>query len=364
MAEKYRYKFELVAYYDKKEQLWDILEDVAMTVITMCKYCGSTDCVRFGTYKGVRRWGCKDCKRKFVANKALPKMRTPVHQVASALSMYYGGMPLDAISRHLEQHYDNPVTDAGIYKWIIRFSNHAVYTARQYTPKVGDVWVADETVLKIGGKDSREGRRGRDVYFWDIIDAKTRFLLASHISRSRTTKDALTLMKLAKQRAGKAPRVILTDKLQAYEDGIELVFGADTTHTKSKGFIAPENTNLIERFQGTLKDRTAVMRGFRDVATARKILEGWLVHYNHFRPHESLGNETPAEKAGTGFPYKDWEDVVRGSAKALSWRKGNGKPLPKTSPSHTIPFTHTARSKPKGRKPRVQTTSGLSAIRR
>ena len=40
-----------------------------------CKNCGSTNVVKFGTYKGVQRYWCKACKRKFMPNNALPKMK-------------------------------------------------------------------------------------------------------------------------------------------------------------------------------------------------------------------------------------------------------------------------------------------------
>ena len=66
------------------------------------------------------------------------------------------------------------------------------------------------------------------IWFWDIIDDSTRFLLASHISLTRTIKAAEILMQNALDRAGKVPRIIYTDKLAAYLDGIELTFGADT----------------------------------------------------------------------------------------------------------------------------------------
>lgn len=273
-----------------------------------CKYCGSRNVVKFGTFKGVQRYFCKTCKRKFTLADTLLKMKTPITQIASALSCYYRGMSLNKICRHLEQQYDSSVTNAGIHNWIIRFTKDAVNLARTYTPEVGDTWIADETVLKIGG---------RNVWFWDIIDAKTRFLLASHISLNRTTKDALTLMKLAKKRAGKVPQLVFTDKLKAYLDSIELAWGADTKHIPSKGFVAPMNTNLIERFHGSLKDRTKVMRGMRKIETAKLLLDGWLVHYNFFRPHGSLKGMTPAEKAGVKFPYKDWMDIVE-SKKEIS----------------------------------------------
>jgi len=173
--------------------------------------------------------------------------------------------------------------------------------SENYKPEVGDVWVADETVLKIDGKN---------VWFWDIIDAKTRFLLASRISKSRTTKDAALLMNEAKRKSGKAPRQILTDGLPAYRDGVELVFGADSKHIIGKPFDVESNTNLIERFHSTLKSRTKIMRGLKDIKSARLFTDGWLFYYNYLRPHESLNNKTPAKEAGVKVPFRNWLDVV------------------------------------------------------
>ena len=268
-----------------------------------CKFCGSRHIVRYGHWQNRQRWWCKDCKRKFADNDAPIGMKTPSVQIASALSMFYESMSLNAIRRNLEQTYNNYPSDSTVYGWITKYTKIAVSVAKDYTAQVGDIWIADETVLKIGG---------RNIWFWDIIDDKTRFLLASHISVNRTTPSARVLMESAERRAGKAPKTVITDKLQAYLDGIELAFGAETRHIQAKGFRVQPNTNLIERFHGSLKARTKIMRGLKKRETATLIMNGWLVHYNFFRPHEGIGNITPAEKAGIKFPYKNWLDVVKG----------------------------------------------------
>lgn len=267
----------------------------------VCKNCGSSAVYKFGTYKGTQLYMCKSCKRKFADNKALPRMRTPTDQISDALNMHYEGMSLNAIKRNLKQQNNYDVSDVAIYKWINRFTDDAIKATRDLHPKVGDIWVADETVLDIDGKN---------VWFWDIIDEKTRFLLASHVSFTRTTKDAETLMRKAAKRAGKIPKQVLTDKLASYLDGVELAFGGDTEHIRSHGFTVQPNTNLIERFHGTLKDRTKVMRGLKNIESAIEFTEGWLVHYNFFRPHSAIGDKTPAESAGLQSPYKNWADVV------------------------------------------------------
>jgi hypothetical protein len=117
-------------------------------------------------------------------------------------------------------------------------------------------------------------------------------------------------MKQASVRAGKIPKRIITDKLAAYIDGIELVFGADTKHIQSKPFTSDNSTNLIERFHGTLKDRTKIIRGFKNMDTARLLTEAWLVHYNFFKEHTSLNDMPPARSTGKPVPIRSWKDVV------------------------------------------------------
>jgi transposase-like protein len=227
-------------------------------------------------------------------------MKTPIEHISAALSCYFGGMPLDAIQRHLQQQYNAYYTEMGIYNWIRRFSQEAVNRVKDFQPVVGDTWIADETVLKVGG---------RNVWFFDVIDAKTRYLLASRLTESRTTKDAALVMNEAKRKAGKSPKRIITDKMGAYINGIEMVFGADTKHIQSKPFTDVNSTNIIERFHGTLKDRTKVVRGFKNMDTARLLTQAWLVHYNFFKEHTTLGDVPPAVKMGA-TPIRDWAEVV------------------------------------------------------
>jgi len=268
-----------------------------------CKFCGSEDLVRYGRFKDLQLYLCRECGRKGTDNKALPKMRVPPQIVGAALSMYYEGLSFSAIRRQLWQIYHIEPSRSTIYGWVTKYSEKAGKLVSGIKLKVGRDWVVDETALKIGGQN---------VWFWDVIDYDTRLLIASHLSVSRGTKDAEAVMRKAQHRTQKSPQFIISDKLAAYLDGIERVFGADTWHLKSQGFGGMINTNLIERFHGTLKDRTKVMRGMKSRNTANTVLSGYLIHYNFFRPHQSLQDKTPSQVAGIEFPYKNWTDIVRG----------------------------------------------------
>jgi transposase-like protein len=227
-------------------------------------------------------------------------MKTPSYQVSSALNMYYEGMSIKAISRNLKQEYGNMPSTATIYEWIQKYTQYATDSVKDYKPKqVGNTWIGDETVIEIDGQN---------VWLWDIIDEKTRFLLATRISRSRTTQDAQMLYDRAVKAAGKEPDKVITDKLASY---LDVRYGKDTEHIRSKPFAVENNTQMIERFHETLKQRTKVMRGLKNIESAKDFIEGWLVHYNYLRPHTALNDRTPAEAAGIDYPYKNWADITR-----------------------------------------------------
>jgi len=231
-----------------------------------CKFCGSENVIKYGTYGGVQLYFCKDCGSKFKDDDTTFHMKTPANQVTSALNMWYEGMSIKGIARNLKQEHGNMPSTATIYEWIQKYTQYAIDSIKDYKPeKVGDTWVADETVIEIDGNN---------VWLWDIIDYDTRFLLATRISRSRTTQDAQMLYDRAVKMAGKEPEKVM-------------------------------------RFHSTLKQRTKVMRGLKNIQSAIDFMDGFFVHYNYLRPHTFLDDKTPAEVAGIDYPYANWADIIR-----------------------------------------------------
>ena len=276
---------------------------VKETIKITCKLCGSEHVIKYGSYKGVQRYYCKDCKRKFKADDSPFHMKVSPSHISSALSMYYTGSSITDIRNHIRQETGYHPSKSVVFGWIDKYTNQAVKQFRNIHPKVGDKWIADETMLDLD-KDVK-------VWFWDIIDADTRFLLASRVSLTRTTADAKRLIQDAVKKAGKVPKIIITDKLKAYPDGIFTALGGATEHLQGSPFmIASESTSKIERFHETLKERTKVMKAFRDIETLISFTDGFLVYYNYLKPHEALDGKTPAEKAKVRYTAKTWVDVV------------------------------------------------------
>jgi transposase-like protein len=270
-----------------------------------CKHCGSNNTRRYGYTKAeTQRILCNDCRHTFVDNTALPGMRTPTDRIGAAVSMFYEGLSINAIRRQLEQLFGHRPSDSTVYEWITKYSKEAVTKTKELKPEVGDVWLVDETVLKVAGTK---------VWYYDVIDTKTRFLLASHISDRRYLGDARAVLHRAGKKAGKKPKVVISDSLPSYPQAIGDVFGADVRHIKYKGITSAPNCNILERFHGSLKARTKIMRGLKSLESAKLITDGWLVFYNYHRPHESLNNQTPAERANVQDYHRNWHETVRNS---------------------------------------------------
>ena len=242
-------------------------------------------------------------------SKALPRGRVSAYFMANALQEYYSGMSLHDIEENIQNLTDGDISHVAVKKWINKYTDKAINATKDLKPNVGDVWVADETYLQTDQKE----KDPKGVKFWDIIDTKTRFILATQVTTGRSTADAKRLMLAAAKRAGKTPKIVVTDGLPAYIDGIEQAFGSETQHKRGTPFKFREtglNTALIERFHNTFKDRTKVMRDLRNRKTLDRFGEGWLVYYNFFRPHTSLHGIPPAQKAGLEYDWHSWADVV------------------------------------------------------
>ena len=273
------------------------------TIQIACKNCGSTDVVKAGFQSGVQRYLCHTCKRKFKADDTPFHGKVSAGHISSALAMYYTGSSITDIRNHIRQETGYYPPKSVVFYWIEKYTEQAANHFRQYRPKVGDTWIADETMIDLD--------KGVKVWFWDVIDADTRFLLASRVSISRTTRDAKALIQDAVKKAGKAPKMIITDKMKSYPDGIFTTLGSMTEHLQSSPFkIASESTSKVERFHETLKERTKVMKAFRDIETLITFASGFLVYYNYLKPHEALEGKTPAEKAKVRYTTKTWVEVV------------------------------------------------------
>ncbi len=271
-----------------------------------CRKCGSHNVVMYGMYKTTQYYFCNDCNSKFAGTDAYRDMKYLRSLVAKTLTYYYNGQSYQGISRTLNDFSQVDLPKSTLWRWVVKFSriaNNYVLTLR---PELSDVWVADETVIDLWGTH---------YWFWDIIDSETRFLIASHLSSTRTEKDAEKLFTMAKLRSKTRPKVIITDKLGQYNKAFNSVFYSNlkenrVVHLRSEGFESPINTNLIERFHSTVKQRTKVMRDLKAKSSARIVMDGYVTHYNFLKEHDYLEDLTPAQAGGIGDGITNWNDLI------------------------------------------------------
>ena len=331
-----------------------------ITTKILCPDCDSPDVVKHGFQNGQQRYRCKPCGNRFRYNGKPQGRQVQTEAIGAAVRKFYMGMSYKQIAELMAEQHDIPEpSKQTVYAWVKTYTDEAVEESRKpdYKAQTGDTWVADEMVVKVGGKN---------YWNWNVMDEDSRYVLASYLSPNRTSQDAIRVMEMAKEAAQEDPKVIKTDRLASYDEGISTVFPY-TKHVKSNGIRAEINNNLSERLQGTYRSRVKTLRGLDGRESGQRYLDGWTLTYNHFRDHEAQDGEPPAVKAKVKLPYDEWADVVRGydgnpdqlheERKVAALEKPDFRITPKEGTKVVGPQREPPRRKPRGR----TTKSGRSS---
>ena len=273
--------------------------------------CGTTCKRKTGT-------ACEPCRRGGKARVAVldangkpvkPEGKRPhatPHEKGAAVDMYFDGLSYRRTAENIGQYFGRDTTQVTVYRWVRELAQKAAEILRPLKAATGDSWVADELVVNVGG---------RNYWLFNVMDSETRFVLAAYLSPVRTTRAAATALALARERAETAPAEIKTDGLASYRKALPRAFPTRwVKHVVSKGIRAEINNNLSERLQGTFRDRDKTLRALKHRETGQEYVDGLVLHYNYFRPHDGLDGKRPAEAAGAALPFQSWEDVAAAKA--------------------------------------------------
>lgn len=268
-----------------------------------------------GSAKSVQVFKCKTCGHRFTEGSDFPKMRTESRIISSSIDFYFEGLSIRKISTQIEKLYGVHVSNVSVWKWIMKYSALVSQYVETLSPHLLGIYHVDETAIKC---------KGVQKWFWEIIDEQTKFLVAGHVSGTRTIEDATALFERSLRVAKKKPISIYCDGLPAYVDSYNKVFRTMRKDTRPElikrvGIRAVHNQNAIERLHGTLKDRLKPTRGLKGEETVRTLLEGWVVHYNYVRKHQTL-MKTPAQASGIYKDY-DWHSLVKEAIKNEALKK-------------------------------------------
>lgn len=197
--------------------------------------------------------------------------------------------------------------NAIVYRWIQTYVPRISECVNSLTPQLSETWQADELFVKMkGGENEKQYGQKRMAYLWNVMDRKTRFLLASRFSQHRNVNGAVGAFNAARKVAHDSqPEKIFTDKLNAYPQAMEYWEGESRPELVARmGIWKPhENNNRVERLNGTLRKRVKVQRGWKNPKS--KIVEGQRIQYNFVKPHMALEGQTPGQVAGVGIEAKN-----------------------------------------------------------
>ena len=71
---------------------------------------------------------------------------------------------------------------------------------------------------------------------------------------------------------------------------------------------------MVERLNGTVRQRNKVMRGLDHEDSAQTMLDGMRIYYNFIRPHMALNGKIPAEKSRiTKLERNKWQSLIKRS---------------------------------------------------
>ena len=298
----------------KQMQEYDAVKPQVLAERQCCQFCLSYSVVKNGCRKNEhtikQRWACRSCGKTFVVD-AFEKRKADGKAITLVMDLYFKGVSLRKIQDHLKQFYSLEIHHETIRRWINDYMTVINGYVSELKPEVSKQWHADEMMVKAGGKW---------LWVWNCMDSQTRFLLAERVTQTRMIGDARELFKDAKTKAGFKPEVLITDGLEQYKTafakeflprGHRFSFKHTSKHYAYAGFPDKTNNNLIERFHGSMRERTKVQRGLQNKETASKMLENLTTYYNFLRNHSALG-KTPAEQAGINLELKEnrWQSLI------------------------------------------------------
>ncbi len=157
-----------------------------------------------------------------------------------------------------------------------------------------DLWQIDATQVQLAG--------GERVWVVDIVDDHARYLLAAHACLA-LGGEAVWACFVAASAAYGLPRQLLSDngtyftgrlhgvevafERRLHEIGVELICAAPAH---------PQTLGKLERFHHTLKEWLHDEGPAGDLEQLQTLLDRFRTHDNEQRPHQGIGDLTPAER--------------------------------------------------------------------
>lgn len=260
-------------------------------MINYCANCSSLNFVLNGhDKKGVQRYKCKDCKKRFCEKGIFARHRYSSLLIMDALFLYSQPISTSGVTKNLKRFRGITPTRMTIYNWVVKFASHLIRLASIKPLSFSSVWHVDEKFIKVRHPTKK---RGDFSYLWIVSDTNAN-ILATHVSLHRDGKNAEIVLQKAKLRARFNPDLLVSDGLQGYKKAVKKTFGRKTRHVEAhfeavgivhKGKLMKISNNRAERVNQFPALWLHSVRGFKRLDRANLLMEFFTIYYNYLMPH-------------------------------------------------------------------------------
>ena len=143
-----------------------------------------------------------------------------------------------------------------VRQWGLKFGRDIADQLRRRAPQRGDKWHLDEVFLTIAGKKQ---------YLWRAVD-RDGFVLDVLVQSRRDAKAAKRLLRKLLKKQGRAPRVLVTDKLKSYAAAKRAIMPG-VEHRQHKGL-----NNRAENSHQPTRRRERQMKRFKSPRQVQRFL--------------------------------------------------------------------------------------------
>ena len=145
---------------------------------------------------------------------------------------------------------------------------------------------------------------GREAKIVTGVDDHSRFCVSALVVARATARPTCDALALAMRTHG-VPDQVLTDNGKVFTGRFgpgtgEVLFDRICRENGIRHLLtaprSPTTTGKVERFHKTLRREFLTGKVFASIEEAQAALDAWVTHYNHERPHQSIGMVAPFER--------------------------------------------------------------------
>lgn len=285
-----------------------------------CPVCNSRNIIRRGRRQcdnyTSQRYYCHECGHRFSDNMGFERYCADSTTITLVLRLHRH-LSSRVIQDILDDVYEIKVSHVTVMNWVNTFHALARRYLTRFPPRVGETWHSDEVQVTL-----RKKRGGKDKEKCDwcaVMDRDTRFILASMVVSKFRQKNADELFRDAKNRAGKRPTEMVTDRGKHYPAAFEKELKHAAPHEKASVHIDDahirnqyRNNNIQERLNGEFRSRERLYRGKKGDS---KLFDNYEIDHNYIEPLRILDGDTPADRAGIDIESRNkWRTIIENAA--------------------------------------------------